>query len=96
MTGPGPGPWADPDYHPQLAPPISDAFYRAAGDYCRAENAKAELGDDPVPYVLTPGAEELLEAEAGAEAEWADEWDSADSNAYQARVEAGLEPEAGL
>lgn len=29
-----------------------------------------------------------------AEAEWADEWDSADSNAYQARVEAGLEPEA--
>ena len=29
-----------------------------------------------------------------AEAEWADEWDSEDSNAYQARVEAGLEPEA--
>jgi hypothetical protein len=29
-------------------------------------------------------------------AEVLDEWDSADSNAYQARVEAGLEPEAGL
>jgi hypothetical protein len=29
-------------------------------------------------------------------AEVLDEWDSADSSAYQARVEAGLEPEAGL
>jgi hypothetical protein len=36
-------------------------------------------------------------AEAGqAEADLEDEWDSADSNAYQDRVEAGLEPEAGL
>ena len=35
------------------------------------------------------------EAERQAEADWLDEWDSADSNAYQARVEAGLEPEAG-
>ena len=33
--------------------------------------------------------------EAEAEAEWADEWDGADSAAYQARVEVGLEPEAG-
>ena len=31
-----------------------------------------------------------------AEAEWADEWDSADSHAYMDRVEAGLEPEAEL
>jgi hypothetical protein len=39
------------------------------------------------------------EAEAAAEAEAfeaLDEWDSTDSNAYQARVEAGLEPEAEL
>jgi hypothetical protein len=35
------------------------------------------------------------EAEAGIEADWLDEWDDADSNAYQARVEAGLEPQAG-
>ena len=35
------------------------------------------------------------ELEAEAEADWAHEWDSEDSNAYQARVEAGLEPEAG-
>lgn len=35
--------------------------------------------DQPVPYTLTPQAEEEL-----------------DSNAYQARVEAGLEPEAEL
>jgi hypothetical protein len=28
------------------------------------------------------------------EAEWADNWDSADSAAYQTRAEAGLEPEA--
>ena len=34
------------------------------------------------------------EFDAEAEAEWADEWDSADSHAYQDRVEAGLEPEA--
>jgi len=28
-----------------------------------------------------------------ADADWADEWDDADSNAYQDRVEAGLEPD---
>jgi hypothetical protein len=53
-------------------------------------------GDQPVPYTLTPQADEELDAAAEAEAEWADEWDSADSAAYQARVEAGLEPEAEL
>ena len=31
---------------------------------------------------------------AAYEAEWADEWDSADSSAYMDRVEAGLEPGA--
>ena len=36
------------------------------------------------------------ELAAEAEADWAHEWDDADSNAYQALVEAGLEPEAGL
>ncbi len=35
-------------------------------------------------------------AEAEWEAEWADNWDSADSHAYMDRVEAGLEPEAEL
>ena len=34
--------------------------------------------------------------EAELEADWLDEWDDVDSAAYQARVEAGLEPEAGL
>jgi hypothetical protein len=34
--------------------------------------------------------------QADADLEAADEWDCADSNAYQARVEAGLEPEAEL
>ncbi len=33
-------PQADPD--PQLAPPMSDGFCRAVGEYVRAENAKAE------------------------------------------------------
>ena len=51
--------------------------------------------DQPVPYTLTPQAEEELDLAAEAEADWGDEWDNADSAAYQARVEAGLEPEAG-
>ena len=34
------------------------------------------------------------ETDPEAAAEWLDEWDSADSDAYQARVEAGIEPEA--
>jgi hypothetical protein len=32
---------------------------------------------------------------ADEDTDFADEWDSADSNAYQARVEAGLEQEDG-
>lgn len=65
------------------------------------------LPDRPVPFTLTSQAEAVLdashpepepdaEADAEAEAEWADNWDSADSHAYMDRVEAGLEPEAGL
>lgn len=63
--------------------------------------------DRPVPYSLTPKAEAALagpapepgpdpEIEAEIEADWADEWDSADSDRYQARVGAGLELEAEL
>lgn len=44
----------------------------------------------PAPVFSEPTAAELA---AEAEAEWADNWDSADSAAYQDRVEAGLEPE---
>ena len=40
-----------------------------------------------------PGWDPPLGTGPEAEAEWATEWDSADSAAYQARVEAGLEPE---
>jgi hypothetical protein len=70
--------------------------YEALYAEYQAWAAKPEPCDQPVPYTLTPEAEEELDAVAEAEAELADEWDCADSNAYQARVEAGLEPEAGL
>lgn len=43
-----------------------------------------------------PDHEDALAAAREAEIEAADEWDCADSNAYQARVDAGLEPEAEL
>ncbi len=56
--------------------------------------------DDPARWgLLPPEPMTDAEAEAAAEAEALealDEWDCADSNAYQARVEAGLEPEAEL
>jgi len=43
-------PWADPGYRPDLAPPMSDGFYRAIGDYVHAENAKAEaVNEHPGP-----------------------------------------------
>jgi hypothetical protein len=48
-----------------------------------------------LPYVgMTRGREPEpdLDLAAEAEADWAAEWDSADSAAYQARAEAGLEP----
>jgi hypothetical protein len=53
----------------------------------------------PVPYTLTAWAEAALaepEPEPELQPDWSREWDCADSAAYQARVEAGLEPEAGL
>ena len=47
----------------------------------------------PEPEPL-PDPEEAAALQAEAEAEWAEpEWDSEDSNAYQDRIEAGLEPE---
>jgi hypothetical protein len=50
-------------WRPELAPPVSDGLARALGDYCRAENAKAEAAaDEPVPYSLTPAAEAELES----------------------------------
>jgi hypothetical protein len=59
--------------------------------------AQSPDADHPVPYSLTPKAEaELAEDELELEPDWSREWDSADSARYQARVEAGLEPEAGL
>ena len=48
-------------------------------------------------WVAQAHPEEAAALQAEAEAEWAEpEWDSEDSNAYQDRVEAGLEPEAEL
>lgn len=65
--------------------------------------AEARGPHSPVPYSLTPQGEAALgdaaeeaELQAEAEADWAHEWDSADSAAYMDRVEAGLEPEAEL
>jgi hypothetical protein len=52
-------------------------------------------GDPWAPAVNRAIADVEAEAEEAA-LEAADEWDCADSNAYQARVEAGLEPEAEL
>ena len=64
-------PQASADYRPELAPPISDGFYRAIGEYARAENAKAEpnrirkrtslTGKKPTPLSIivppkTPGS----------------------------------------
>jgi len=61
-----------------------------------ARIAEAEASaDQPVPYTLTPQAEEELALADEAEADWAAEWDDADSAAYHARVEPELEPEAG-
>ena len=53
--------------------------------WCAQETARhraePEAGPDP---------------DAEADADWADEWDSADAHAYMDRVKAGLEPEAEL
>ncbi len=72
---------------------VGDADWDSA--YQARVQAEAEPADQPVPFTLTPAAGAALEAEA--QAEWDEpEWDSEDSNAYQDRVEAGLEPEAEL
>ena len=47
---------------------------------------------DPLPPALADSIASRATA-AEYEAEWADNWDSADSHAYMDRVEAGLEPD---
>ena len=62
----------------------------------RQSDAEAWGGRGPSASYAEWLAEGQAETEAEADADWSDEWDSADSNAYQDRVEAGLEPEAEL
>ena len=83
-----------------------DAYDRDLVRALEAEAADPELEAEPEPLpdpdpevggwpgwsdrsMLAPEPER----DAEAEAEWADNWDSADSHAYMDRVEAGLEPE---
>lgn len=73
---------------------------RTEAELAAAARAEAWGPQSPVPYSLTTAAEAALgdaaeeaELDAEAEADWAHEWDSADSAAYMDRVEAGLEPE---
>jgi hypothetical protein len=47
------------------------------------------------PAQPVPDPDPEPEPDAELEPDWSREWDCADSAAYQARVEAGLEPEAG-
>ena len=69
------------------------------GPYGQAEPEHEIVAASPEPEAdadLWTGPEWDAPLDTGpeAEAEWADEWDSADSATYQARAEAGLEPEA--
>jgi hypothetical protein len=75
------------------------------GDVClpgpaaeAAAMADEYFGREPGTAAGLLGAELSLDPEIAYEqaAEILDEWDSADSAAYQARVEAGLEPEAEI
>jgi hypothetical protein len=66
----------------------TEAAFVAAYDRGLARELEAEAD-----LWTGPGWDTPLATDPEAEAEWADEWDSADSAAYQARVEAGLEPE---
>jgi hypothetical protein len=63
----------------------------------RADLEPSFIGGLPEDRITVTAEREIAatapEAEAEYEAEWADEWDSADSHAYMDRVEAGLEPE---
>ena len=101
-----PEPHADID----LEPPATAAEWLEAGPEDRHPYGFEPREAEPVPYALTLRAEAVLASwdrfralgeaerlalgEPGPEAE--PEWDCEDSNAYQARVEAGLEPEAEL
>jgi hypothetical protein len=74
---------------------------RTEAELAAAARAEAWGPQSPVRYSLTTAAEAALgdaaeeaELDAEAEADWAHEWDSADSAAYMDRVEAGPEPEA--
>ena len=84
----------------RLDPHIIAAFFSAGREADPEPEAEPEAG--PVPYTLTPRAEAVLaswdqfRARGEPEPEAEPEWDWEDSNAYQARVEAGLEPEAEL
>lgn len=52
--------------------------------------------EDAAEAALEAAAEAGPDREAEIEADWEREWDDAESAAYHARVEAGLEPEAEL
>lgn len=65
----------------RTVPPAAEADVAAAWDGCDPGEHLARLKADP-------------ELATEWEAEWADNWDCFDSTAYQARIEAGLEPEA--
>jgi hypothetical protein len=59
-------PWADPAWRPELAPPVSDGLVRAIGDYCAAENAKAEpsfIGGLPEDRITVNADHEIVTAE---------------------------------
>jgi len=81
-------PWADPDYHPRFAPPLTPEAAAAMADeaYGRPPGTSLRL----LRGVLSPDPEIAFEEAVMV----LDEWDSDDSAAYADRVEAGLEPEA--
>ena len=104
--GLSPGQWMDLqfDYNAGLAEPQegtveAEAFRRMDGDVRRDYElcCQSERADAAYRTWAEAHPEEAAALQAEAEAEWAEpEWDSEDSNAYQDRVEAGLEPEAEL
>jgi hypothetical protein len=59
MTGPAEDPQSGPGYRRELAPPMSDGFYRAIGEYARAENATAEAGRPAVQECSCPANHHL-------------------------------------
>ena len=79
--------WPEPVNGIRLSPEAMAAHFGHASVAEMEDAAEAALED-----VVEAGPDR----EAEIEADWAHEWDDADSAAYHARVEAGLEPEAGL